>query len=267
MKISRIEGNLPKMKHFKIKAFIINLLILIGFNGCLTLSLPWHRSSVSPELLSDSGNTEILLVYVSAEDTPRLFSEKQRTGFVYSGPRTVKALDEYLSANVSKTGELEAKLRSLPLSQIEGRKTVNFSPTGTAEHSYIRSNTISVYNHYSSDFVLTAKFLNRKLADRIRKEESTENENRAGVDGSLKEFKESESLKKFKKEIAEGKIPSDIEVVVLPSALGLTLGQTAVNVGTVILYPFAFAADILTSPFQLAYFIIKGEKLMIAIPR
>lgn len=255
------------MKHFKIKAFIINLLILIGFNGCLTLSLPWHRSSVSPEILSDSGNTEILLVYVSAEDTPRLFSEKQRTGFVYSGPRTIAALNEFLSADKVKSEEFEKKIRRLPLSQIEGRNTVNFSPTGTVDHPYIRNNTVSVYNHYSSGFLLTAKFLSRKLADRIRKEEASADESRVGADGILKEQKESESLKKIKKEIAEGKIPSDIEVVVLPSALGLTLGQTAVNTGTVILYPFAFAADILTSPFQLAYFIIKGEKLMIAIPR
>jgi len=255
------------MKKINIRIFIINTVILACFSDCFTLSLPWHRNSTSPELLSESGNSEPLLVYISSEDSPRLFSENARKAFVYSGPKTVKALDEYLSANVSKTGELEAKLRSLPLSQIEGRKTVNFSPTGTAEHSYIRSNTISVYNHYSSDFALTAKFLNRKLADRIRKEESAENENRAGADGSLKEFKESESLKKFKKEIAEGRIPPDTEVIVLPSVLGLTLGQIAVNSGTVVLAPFAVAADILTSPFQLAYFIIKGKKLMIAIPR
>lgn len=255
------------MKQFNIKILIINLVTLLSLSGCFTLSLPWHRNSTSPEILTDVKSSELMLVYISSEDTPRLFSEKERKAFLYSGPRSIVALNEFLSAGSSKSEEYEKKVRSLPLSQMEGKSSVNYSPTGTVENPYIKNNTSSVYNHYSSDYILAAKFLNRKLADQIRKEEAVETENRTGKDGTLKELKESETLRKIKKEIAEGKIPAEIEVIVIPASLGLTYRQIAVNTGTVILYPFAFAADILTSPFQLAYFIIKGEKLMIAIPR
>lgn len=229
------NGTLPNYAMKKIKYFLL-IIPSLYFSACITMSLPIQKNAISPKIfMTSKKHSDSILKY--EERQAFRFGILERKAFLYTGERTISALEKY------KQGISEETLA----------KTLHAIPPSNQDSG----EDITVYTEYSEKIIVF--YTNPDLAEKIRAEEEKLELNRFDNKGNIIEVGMSATKARIQKEISSGKIPEGIEVILIPTTLEPSTSEKAKNIGFYCLVPVTIVLDILSSPVQLVYFLVTGK--------